>query len=247
LLNAAPDTTGLIPSEDMALYRQFGDEINRWFGKSIASTSGKGEIIEVKFEKTTKIDHVIIQEDIIFGERVREYIIDGHVNGSWKEIAKGISVGYKRIEKFDTVEVNAVRVRFTRFSYLPVIKDFSVYYVGNNSTSQTRIANERFLLETEVDKSGKFEIDLSDFIKTAGQYELTIITEGKDNIKILSSKLILQGIETSGFTRINENGTLNINITAHPSGGKGTIRLSGQLIFEKNKTKGKVTFYLSEK
>jgi alpha-L-fucosidase len=247
LLNAAPDTTGLIPSEDMALYRQFGDEINRWFGKSIASTSGKGEIIEVKFEKTTKIDHVIIQEDIIFGERVREYIIEGHVNGSWKEIAKGISLGYKRIEKFDTVEVNAVRVRFTRFSYLPVIKDFSVYYVGNNSTSQTRIANERFLLETEVDKSGKFEIDFSDFIKTAGQYELTIITEGKDNIKILSSKLILQGIETSGFTRINENGTLNINITAHPSGGKGTIRLSGQLIFEKNKSIGKVIFYLYEK
>lgn len=247
LLNAAPDTTGLIPQEDMKLYKQFGNEINRRFGKSIASTSGKREIIELKFEKTTKIDHVIIQEDIVFGERVLEYIIEGLINGNWKEIAKGTSIGYKRIERFDSVEIDAVRVRFTRFSYLPVIKDFSVYYVGNNSVSQKLETNENVQIETLMDKSGKFEIDLSNFIKMAGQYEMVVYSGETKKLKIRSCGLILQGIETPGFTRINENGTCNINITAHPSGRKGTVKLSGELDIEKDQPAQKVRFYLVKK
>ncbi len=231
----------------MKLYKQFGEEINRRFGNPVASTSGKGEMIELKFEKTTKIDHVIIQEDIVFGERVREYAIEGHVNGSWKEIVKGTSIGYKRIERFDSVEIDAVRVRFTRFSYVPVVKDFSVYYVGNNSVSQKLETNENVRIETLIDKSGKFEIDLSDFIKMAGQYEMVVYSSETKKLKIRSCGLILQGIETPGFTRINENGTCNINITAHPSGGKGTVKLSGELVIEKDQPAQKVRFYLVKK
>lgn len=248
LLNAAPDTTGLIPEEDMILYKQFGDEINRRFGKSIASASGKGETVELKFEKAAKIDHVVVQEDIVFGERVREYVVEGQTNGHWKELAKGISVGYKRIEQFDEVEVKALRIRVTRFSYSPVIKDFSAYFVGENVVATTMDKKDEILVEFKSpDKTGKFEIDLSDFIKMAGQYELTITTEENENLKIQSSKLILQGIETPGFTRINENGrTLNINITAHPSGGKGTIIVTGQVEFGKNNPVQNVKYYLSK-
>lgn len=132
LLNAAPDTTGLIPAEDMKLYKQFGDEINLRFGKCLASTSGNGESLELNLDKAIKVDHVVIQEDIVFGERVREYIIEGKVSGQWKELVKGTSIGYKRIEHFDAVEVNAVRIRFTKFSYPPVIKCMSVYFVGES-------------------------------------------------------------------------------------------------------------------
>jgi alpha-L-fucosidase len=105
LLNAAPDTTGLIPTEDMKLYKQFGDEINRRFGKCIASTSGNGEMLEIKMNKSTKIDHVVIQEDIVFGERVREYVVEGKTGEKWIELASGISIGYKRIERFDADSV----------------------------------------------------------------------------------------------------------------------------------------------
>lgn len=247
LLNAAPDTTGLIPEEDMKLYKQFGDEINRRFGKPVASTSGKGEIIKLKFEKTTKIDHVIIQEDIVFGERVREYITEGQIQGKWIELAKGNSVGYKRIEQFEAVDVDAVRVRFTKYSYQPVITDFSAYFAGNNSASQTHITNEKVLIETQVDKTGKFEIDLSEYIKMAGQYELVIVSTETGILKIRSCELVLQGIETPGFARINENGTCNLNITAHPSGGRGTVNLNGNLDFENTQPTQVVKFYLSGK
>lgn len=251
LLNAAPDTTGLIPPEDMSLYKQFGDEINRRFGKSLASTAGNGDELELKLGKATKIDHVIIQEDIVFGERVREYVIEGHIEGNWKELAKGSSVGYKRIEKFDEVELDAVRVRFTAFSYPPVIKNLAVYFVGEYPSQNREVlkvtVDETLVGSQVVDKSGKFEVDLSDFIKTAGQYELVAETDEKEILMIESSVLILQGISTPGFARINENGSCNINITAHPSGGKGTIVLTVKIKNGKNFRNNSINFYLKKK
>jgi len=248
LLNAAPDTTGLIPQEDMILYKQFGDEINRRFGKCISSTSGNGESLEQNLDKVTKVDHVVIQEDIIFGERIREYVVEGKANGKWIELAKGTSIGYKRIERFDEIEVSAVRVRFTKFSYPPVIKNMSVYFVGGNSAPAIQDKKDEMLVDFKVlDKSGKFKVDLSENIKMAGQYELSIRTEENATQKIRSSSLVLQGVATPGFTRINKNGSCNINITAHPSGGKGTIIVTGQVDAEKQPSHQKIKFYILKK
>jgi alpha-L-fucosidase len=251
LLNAAPDTTGLIPQEDMKLYKQFGDEINRRFGKCIASTSGNGESLDLNLEKITKVDHVVIQEDIVFGERVREYTVEGQTDEKWIELAKGSSIGYKRIERFDAVEVSAVRVRFTKFSNPPVIKNMAVYFVGNqmfvNEKSAQNKEEKIFVSAINKDKSGKFEIDLSDFILMAGQYELIAETGEKEILTIESSALILQGIATPGFTHNDKDGSCNINITAHPSGGKGTIVLSGKIKNGKNFNNESINFYLKKK
>lgn len=248
LLNAAPDTTGLIPAEDMKLYKQFGAEINCRFGKPVASTSGKGESVELNFEKATRIDHVIIQEDIVFGERVREYIIEGQSGGKWIELAKGTSIGYKRIERFNAAEVSAIRVRFTKFSVQPIIKNLSVYFVGEKAATAISDKKDEVRIDAKVlDKTGKFEVDLSGYIKMAGQYELSIRTEENTTLKIRSSSLILQGVATPGFTRTEENGNCNINITAHPSGGKGTVVVTGQFDLENHPPRQKINFYLIKK
>ncbi|HSO85342.1 MAG TPA: alpha-L-fucosidase, partial [Draconibacterium sp.] len=250
LLNAAPDITGLIPLEDMTIYKQFGDEINRRFGKCIASTSGNGGMLEIKMDKPAKIDHVVIQEDIVFGERVREYTVEGQIGEKWVDLATGSSIGYKRIERFDAVEVSAVRVRFTKFSYPPAIKNLAVYFVGNQvSANVNSIQNKEekiFVSSINTNKSGKFEIDLSDFILMAGQYELIAETAEKEILTIESSTLILQGIATPGFSRINKDGSCIINITAHPSGGKGTIILTGKIMNAKNLINESINFKLKK-
>ena len=248
LLNSAPDTTGLIPQEDMALYRKFGEEISKRFDKPIAFTSGKGEMLELKFGTDTKIDHVVIQEDIIFGERIREYSIEGNIHGNWIELAKGSSIGYKRIEKFDIVEVSSVRIRVSNSSYSPIIKNLAAYYVGNSpATSKKSVKTSKaeiVVTTSKIDKYGKFEIDLSDFILTAGQYQVIAKNEKLETVNIESASLILQGIETPGFATQNRDGMYNINITAHPSGGKGTIILKGKIIIDRKAKEMKVNFIL---
>jgi alpha-L-fucosidase len=129
LLNANPDPTGLIPEPDMARYREFGAEIRRRFGRSLAETSGRGGTVTLKLEAATTIDHAILMEDIRAGERVREYVIEGRTDRGWTELARGESIGHKRIERFDPVSVVAVRLRTLRSAAAPIIRKLAVYRV----------------------------------------------------------------------------------------------------------------------
>ncbi len=247
LLNSAPDTTGLIPPEDMSLYKQFGNEIERRFGKSIARTSGNGDTIELKPGTPIKIDHVVIQEDIIFGERVRKYLIEGNINGKWIELAKGTSIGNKRIQRFDPVEVSTVRILFYNSSFPPVIKNFEVFYVdANASKTPSNIKDNIPLGIITSDKSGNFEIDLSDYIRQAGQYQLVALGDKNAAAPITAAVLVLQGMETSGLVHRQTDGKYNINITAHPSGGKRTIVIKGTIMHSGKTIPIKTTWFLSK-
>ncbi|MEI6680730.1 MAG: alpha-L-fucosidase, partial [Mariniphaga sp.] len=111
LINAAPGPDGLISEAQLKRFREFGTEIKRRFGTSLAEKSGKGSIIELILGQPRIIDHVILMEQITKGERVREYIIEGKVSDQWQKIGDGSCIGHKRIQKITPIEVSAVRLR----------------------------------------------------------------------------------------------------------------------------------------
>jgi len=127
LLNHTPDTSGLIPKEDMNRGAEFGAEIRRRFTKSLAETKGKGEIVELDLSKPTKIDHVISMEDILQGERVRQYVIEGLSDGQWKELCRGTAIGHKKIDRLRPVKVVKVRLCCTKVAAAPHIRKLAVY------------------------------------------------------------------------------------------------------------------------
>jgi alpha-L-fucosidase len=86
--------------------------------------------VELKLESGTVIDHVIIQEDLNFGQRIRKYVIEGRTDNEWKTIAQGLSVGQKRIERFQPVKIDAVRLRVVESSFPPIIRRFAVFNTG---------------------------------------------------------------------------------------------------------------------
>ncbi len=112
LLNANPNPDGLIPEPDFQRYVEFGKEIRRRFGTPLAQTKGRGTPVELKLPQPGTVDHVIIMEDIRQGERVRKYRIEGLTGpDAWRVLCEGQSVGHKRIEKFEPVEVAKMRLR----------------------------------------------------------------------------------------------------------------------------------------
>jgi len=129
LLNANPGPDGLIPEPDMKRYKEFGDEIRRRFGQSIAETTGKGEVVELALGKPTRVDHVITMENILEGERVREYVIEGLVGDQWKELCRGTSIGHKKIDQFSPTEVSKVRWRCLKSVAEPRIRSLAAYAV----------------------------------------------------------------------------------------------------------------------
>ncbi len=127
LLNSNPDRDGLIPSVDMQRYKEFGAELRRRFGTSVAETKGRGRIVELALKNPARINHVISMEEIAEGARVREYVVEGCVNGEWKGICGGMSIGHTKIDRVEPVTVSGVRLRCTRYAAEPLIRRLAIY------------------------------------------------------------------------------------------------------------------------
>jgi alpha-L-fucosidase len=67
-------------------------------------------------------------EDIAHGERILAYRLTGRrPDGQWLEIARGRSVGHKRIEHFAALEVTALRLTIDQSKAEPRLRQFAAY------------------------------------------------------------------------------------------------------------------------
>jgi alpha-L-fucosidase len=239
LLNVNPDRSGRVPEADFKRYQEFGVEIKRRFGKSLAETRGRGAMTELALPTASVIDHVILMEDIHQGERIREYRVEGcRDGGDWIEICSGLAVGHKKIDKFDPVRVSAVRLNVTQSAATPIIRKLAVFNTGRDAQEQAgalpdqKVENgDHMVFEWGPGDIGSawspIEFDLSAFIDEPTQYTLVFNqTAGASALEIKSVMLILGGVDIPGFAEpLDEPNTYNINITATPSGKKDSIRI----------------------
>lgn len=129
IIGLTPDTAGLIPAGDAQRLKEMGDEINRRFAAPIAATSGQKNTLTVNLNGEKPVNHCIIQENIINGERIRAYKVEAKINGKWRTVCEGSSVGHKRIERFPTVKASAVRLTVTKSVLQPDILNFSIFNI----------------------------------------------------------------------------------------------------------------------
>ncbi len=66
-------------------------------------------------------------EDILQGERVRQYVIEGLTSGQWRELCRGTAIGHKKIDHLNPVKVAKVRLRCTKVAAEPNIRKLAVY------------------------------------------------------------------------------------------------------------------------
>jgi len=130
-LNQTPHTTGRIPEADVKRRAEFAAEIRRRFGRSLAETSGSGELVELDVGGVTRVDHVVTVEDITGGERVRRYVVEGLAADGWRELCRGTAVGHKKIDRFPPVQVSKIRLRVRRSADRPQIRNLAAYWVGD--------------------------------------------------------------------------------------------------------------------
>ena len=84
--------------------------------------------LTVKLDKVCDVTHVVIKEHIPMSQRVESYVMEARLaDGTWKEIAKGTTIGRKRIEKFDAVATDTIRIRITDSRVCPILSFVGVY------------------------------------------------------------------------------------------------------------------------
>lgn len=222
LLNATPDTTGLIPDPDMKLYGAFGNEIERQFGHSIAAERNKKDsVVEINFKHPETINQVMIMEDYRYGQRIRKYNVEGWTGSAWKLFSEGTSVGRKKIDRFSPETVYKIRLLVTKSVGTPLIRSFEVMNVKNsedeNNPEQKEVWKKCGSWNEENFKNGsaRLTLDLSSYITTPGQYEVKFDQAGSKNGLIINDPELLFENEraAAGFlTKVNSN-TFNINRT----------------------------------
>ena len=127
LLGIVIDDQGLVPEADMERLEEFGSEVEKQFSKILGQTQGTGNLYEIDFEKSQKVKHVLIQEDISKGERVREYKLFGKEDAEWKLISTGSSIGHKRIEVLNKGNYSGIKLEVVSSEGNPIIKKLECY------------------------------------------------------------------------------------------------------------------------
>lgn len=178
LLNSTPDTTGLIPKSHVEIYKAFGEEIRKRFEKPVKSTSGIGNEIGMTFEKPTTVNHAIIQEEIAYGQRVRNYTLEGLTASGWRLICSGTSIGTKKIDSFDSTTVSKIRLKINKSIAKPIIKKFAVFYLKESRIGERNILSSKPInignwnAQTFSNEWQTLEFKLTPYINSIGQFEI---------------------------------------------------------------------------
>jgi alpha-L-fucosidase len=127
LLNVTPDRTGLMPEPDAQRAAEFGETIRRRLGTPVAETRGTGTVLTLTLKVPARIEHVVVMENLAGGERVREYTVEGRIQGQWQPVASGTAIGHKKIDRIAPTLVDALRLQITRSAGTPDIRRFAAY------------------------------------------------------------------------------------------------------------------------
>ena len=130
LLNIPPDRTGRIPAADEARAKAFGDEVRRRFGRPLAARSAAGREVVLRLPAPALVDHVVAEEDLAGGERVREYWLEGLAGGQWVPLGTGTAIGHQRIQPVPPLCLEAVRLAVTRSAAAPRIRRLAAFATG---------------------------------------------------------------------------------------------------------------------
>ena len=68
-----------------------------------------------------------MQEEVLQGEKVRKFIVEGKTSAGWNVLTEGSCIGHKFLAKFAETEVSRLRLVMQESAGIPLIKEFSAH------------------------------------------------------------------------------------------------------------------------
>ncbi len=140
LLNIPPNTDGLLAYIDVQRIKELNEYITKNFANDLltsapASVKQGGELT-CELPQATKVNTVVLQEDITKGQRVEDFTVSAMVDGNWEVVGSGTTVGYKRMLRFPAVEATAIKLTVNQSRNDANIKKISAYCVEELNSAQ---------------------------------------------------------------------------------------------------------------
>jgi alpha-L-fucosidase len=152
MLGIAPDRHGLLPESDVTRLREFGAAIHARYGNNLVRKSHPGAdqnleraldddsstfwsapagshhaSIEVRFDHPVKFDRAVTMEWLEGGQRVRQYRVEVWSGTGWKTVAQAQAIGHKKIDAFEPVTADRVRLNLLSTIDAAQIREFALY------------------------------------------------------------------------------------------------------------------------
>ncbi len=87
----------------------------------------KKGVLTIDLDKRQEVNLVLLQEHIALGQRVKAFKVEVLLDGNWKEVAQGTTIGYKRILHFPPVKTDKIRVTIQDARACPLLNNIEVY------------------------------------------------------------------------------------------------------------------------
>lgn len=147
MLNIPPNREGRFSDRDVEVLKEVGKRVRDTYSVDLLkNANGPKEALDhniytyvtldrqpqeviITTPSPVRFNRIEIGEPIATnGERVEKHAVDAFVNGSWKEIARGTNIGFRRVLRFPEVTADKIRLRILESRMTPSISDIAAYY-----------------------------------------------------------------------------------------------------------------------
>jgi alpha-L-fucosidase len=226
LINMPPDRSGRIPAADAARAKTFGDTVRRRFRTPLAQTGGAGRQVVLPLVVQQRVDHVILQEDITVGERVRGWRLEGNAWDKWQLLAEGTAIGHKLIQPVAPDGYTMLRLTATRLADEATIRTFAAYNTGEAPPATLRDQPKLWADDAIASWAGEqIDIDITPQLTRAGEYRARLVPEGVAAVEVRDASLSFDGAAQPALANLAPGRRDVVRLTVPVVGHKVMLRL----------------------
>ncbi len=120
------------------------DDLNTFWSSREDVTSAS---FEIELEKGQHANIIEISEYIQLGQRVEEFEVEALIKGRWQQVAKGTTIGWKRLIQLPNLDSPRYKINITKTMATPVISNIKLYFAPHDN----------YLLETQYDFNNRMD------------------------------------------------------------------------------------------
>jgi alpha-L-fucosidase len=118
LLNVPPTPAGLLHEIDVARLAGMRRRLDTLFAENAAApgaptwrvASERTAVAEVPVRSDRFVGIVRLAEDITRGQAVARYSVEGYLDGAWRSLSSGTTIGYCKLDRFPPLRISRLRV-----------------------------------------------------------------------------------------------------------------------------------------
>jgi len=118
LLNVPPTPAGVLHDVDVSRLAEMRSRLDTMFAKEVRPkrqivwrTTGARQMVgELELGAPVRVSVADLREDVREGQTISSYAIEGEQNGAWRTLSQGTTIGFRKLDRFEPVEVGRVRV-----------------------------------------------------------------------------------------------------------------------------------------